>query len=65
MVTQFERDLQEAMAGRDEEVMSRREAEIERLIKEGEACRNTFRIQCIAQELVRLLDEYKRIIDSI
>ena len=60
-MTRFEKDLQEAMAGNEEEVLRRRRDEIERLIREGRACRNAFRMQCIAQEVARLQEELEKI----
>ena len=36
----------------------------ERLTREGKACRNGFRMQCIAQEVARLQREYNEI-DSL
>ena len=60
-MTRFEKDLQSALAGNEIEVLERRRAEIKQLIKEGKACRNGFRTQCIAQEVARLTREYNEI----
>ena len=60
-MTTFERDLKDALEGNEIEVLKRRKAEIERLTKEGMACRNGFRRQCIAQKLARLKREYTEI----
>lgn len=63
-MTRFERDLQDAKNGNEIEVLTRRKAEIERLTAEGKACKNSFRIKCIAQEVARLKAEYNKI-DSL
>lgn len=60
-MTRFERDFKDAKEGNEIEVLKRRKAEIERLTAEGKACRNGFRIQCIAQEVARLIAEYNKI----
>ena len=60
-MTRFEKDLKEALEGNEIEVLSRRKAEIKRLTKEGKSCKNAFRRQCIAQEVVRLTREYNKI----
>ena len=60
-MTRFERDLKEALEGNEIEVLKRRKAEINKLTAEGKACKNAFRRTCIAQEVVKLTDEYKRI----
>ena len=60
-MTTFERDFRDAQEGNEIEVLKRRKAEIERLTKEGKACKNGFRRQCIAQELERLIAEYRKI----
>ena len=63
-MTRFERDLQDAKNGNEIEVLTRRKVEIERLTAEGKACKNSFRIKCIAQEVARLKAEYNKI-DSL
>lgn len=63
-MTRFERDLQDAKSGNEIEVLTRRKAEIERLTAEGKACKNSFRIKCIAQAVARLKAEYNKI-DSL
>lgn len=63
-MTRFERDLKEALDGNEIEVLKRRKAEIEKLTAEGKACKNSFRRTCIAQEVVRLTTEYKRISEN-
>ena len=60
-MTRFEKDYRDALEGNEIEVLKRRKAEIERLIREGKVCRNGFRRQCIAQEVARLQEEYNRI----
>lgn len=60
-MSRFERDLKDALEGNEIEVLKRRKAEIEKLIKEGKACKNSFRRTCIAQEVVRLQREYNLI----
>ena len=46
-------------------VLKSRKAEIERLTKEGKACKNSFRRQCLAQEVARLTREYDAIDETI
>lgn len=60
-MTTFERDYMDAREGNEIEVLKRRKAEIERLIREGKACKNGFRRQCIAQEVAKLQREYNKI----
>lgn len=60
-MTRFEKDLKEALAGNEIEVLQRRKAEIERLTAEGKGCKNSFRRTCIAQEVVKLTREYREI----
>ena len=60
-MTKFERDLRDALAGNEIEVLTRRKAEIEKLTEEGKACKNGFRRQCIAQEVAKLTREYNEI----
>ena len=60
-MTTFERDYKDAQEGNEIEVLKRRKAEIERLVREGKACKNGFRRQCIAQEVIRLQKEYDKI----
>ena len=60
-MTRFEKDLKDALEGNEIEVLKRRKAEIERLIREGKACKNGFRRKCIAQEVARLQQEYNKI----
>ena len=60
-MTRFERDLREARNGYASLILRERKAEIERLTKEGRACKNAFRRECIAQEVVRLTREYNEI----
>ena len=62
-MTRFERDLVEIRNGDECSVLSRRKSEIERLTKEGKACKNKFRMRCIAQEVARLKREYE-VLDS-
>jgi hypothetical protein len=60
-MTTFERDYKDALEGNEIEVLKRRKAEIERLIREGKACKNGFRRQCIVQEVAKLQQEYNKI----
>ena len=60
-MTRFEKDLQEALNGNEIEVLKRRRNEIEKLTTEGKACKNGFRLTCIAQEVARLTKEYNKI----
>ena len=60
-MTRFERDLRDAQKGNGIEVLTKRKAELDRLWKEGKACKNGFRKQCIAQEYTRLKAEYDKI----
>ena len=64
MMTRLERDRKDALEGNEIEVLKRRKAEIEQLTREGKACKNGFRRQCIAQEVARLTREYNEI-DSL
>ena len=57
-MTKIDKDMLEALDGNVTEVLKRRKAEIERLTKEGRGCKNSFRRQCIAQEVARLTAEY-------
>ena len=61
MMTRFERDFKDAIEGNEIEVLKNRKAEIERLISEGKACKNSFRRTRIAQEVARLTAEYNKI----
>ncbi len=63
-MTRFEKDLNEAKNGNEIEVLTRRKAELDRLWKEGKACKNGFRRSCLAQEFARLKKEYEAI-DSL
>lgn len=60
-MTRFEKDLKAAQEGNEIEVLTKRKAELDRLDKEGRACKNSFRKQCIAQEYTRLKAEYDKI----
>ena len=64
-MTRFEKDMQEALTGNATMVLKSRKAEIERLTKEGKACKNSFRRQCLAQEVARLTREYDAIDETI
>ena len=64
-MTRFEKDMQEALSGNATEILKSRKAELERLTREGKSCRNSFRRQCIAQEVVRLQHEYNAIDEMI
>ena len=60
-MTRFEKDFKAAQEGNQIEVLTKRKAELDRLDKEGKACKNSFRKQCIAQEYTRLKAEYDKI----
>ena len=63
-MTRFERDLKDALEGNEIEVLTRRKAEIEKLTAEGKACKNSFRRTCIAQEVAKLTEEYRKISEN-
>ena len=60
-MTRFERDLKDAKEGNEIEVITKRKAEIAKLIKEGKACKNSFRRECISQEVTKLQHELNQI----
>ena len=60
-MTRFEKDLLEAKNGNATIILKERKAELDRMTKEGKACKNKFRMQCIAQEVARLTKEYNEI----
>ena len=60
-MTTLEKDMREALEGNEKEVLLRRKAEIKRLTLEGKGCKNGFRRQCIAQQVVKLEAEYRQI----
>ncbi len=60
-MTRFEKDLKDALEGNEIEVLTKRKAELDRLEREGKACKNAFRRQCIAQDFCRLKKEYEQI----
>ena len=64
-MTRFEIDLKEARDGDAIIILRERKEEIERLIKEGKACKNGFRRQYLAQEVVRLTREYNKIAELV
>lgn len=64
-MTRFERDYKDALNGNETEVLRRRKAELEALIKEGKGCKNDFRRLCIAQEVVKLQKEYEAISELV
>lgn len=64
-MTRFEKDMQEALNDNATEILKSRKAEIERLTSEGKSCKNSFRRQCIAQEVARLTREYNAIDELI
>jgi len=63
-MTRFEKDLKDALAGNEVEVLTRRKAEIDKLTAEGKARKNAFRHTCIAQEIARLTREYNAISEN-
>ena len=60
-MTRFEQDIEAAENGFELTVLMERKAEIDRLNKEGRACKNKYRQMCIAQDLHRLIAEYEYI----
>lgn len=60
-MTRFEKDLLDAKNRNEIEVLSKRKAEPERIEKQGKACKNGFKRQCLAQEYARLKAEYDKI----
>ena len=60
-MTRFERDYKDAEEGNGIEVITKRRAEIEKLTHEGKSCKKSFRRTCIAQDVVRLKTELKKI----
>ncbi|MBD5113569.1 MAG: hypothetical protein HDT42_13710 [Ruminococcaceae bacterium] len=60
-MTRFEKDLKDALEGNEIEVLTKRMAELDKLEREGKACKNAFRRQCIAQDFCRLKREYEEI----
>ena len=60
-MTRFERDLKDAKEGNEIEVITKRKAEIAKLTKEGKAYKNSFRRECIAQEVTKLQHELNQI----
>ena len=60
-MTRFERDFKDAQEGNEMEVITKRRAEIEKLNHEGKCCKSSFRRTCIAQDVVRLKAELKKI----
>ena len=63
-MTRFERDLKDALEGNEIEVLTRRKAEIKKLTAEGKACKNAFRRTCLAQEVAKLTEEYRKISEN-
>jgi len=63
-MTRFDKDLKAAQEGNGIEVLTKRKEELDKLYKEGGACKNSFRRQCIAQDYARLKAEYEKI-DSL
>lgn len=61
MMTRFERDFKAAQEGNEIEILTKMKAELDRLYKEGKACKNSFKKQCIAQEYTKLKAEYDKI----
>ena len=65
-LTRFEKDYEAVMEeNNEEEIITRRQEEINRLRKEGRACKNKFRLRCIAQDLVKREKELKILVDLI
>ena len=60
-MTTLEKDMREVLEGNEKEVLLRRKAQIKRLTLEGKGCKNGFRRQCIAQQVVKLEAEYHQI----
>lgn len=64
-MTRFERDYNSCMNGEGVVVLKERKAELDRLWKQGRECRNSFRMQCIAQEYGRRLAEYEELCELV
>ncbi len=60
-MTRFEKDLRDALAGAEQEVITERRKEIKSLERELGYCKNGFRCQCIFQELTKRRNELARI----
>lgn len=60
-MTKFERDMYDALNGNATEILKKRQTEIKNLTAEGKVCKNKFRMTCIAQEIIRLTNEYNAI----
>ena len=64
-MTRFEKDLIETREGDGIIILRERKEEIERLTREGKACKNAFRRKYLAQEVVRLKEEYDEISELV
>lgn len=62
-MTRFQRDMEAALAGDEQRVLTERKAEIQKLMHEVKTVKNKFRQMCIAQDIARLKAEYE-VIDS-
>jgi hypothetical protein len=61
MKTRFEKDYEEAKHGNGIEILSSRKTQLEVLRRQFKSCRNTFKRDCLKQEITRLEEEYKKI----
>lgn len=64
-MTTFKRDLQAAIDGDYQEVITRRRNELKAIDREGRICKNKFRMECLAQDYRRLSRELDAIIEAV
>lgn len=60
-MTRFERDMKDAFAGDEREIITERRKAIKSLEKELGYCKNGFRSQCLFQEITKLRHELAQI----
>lgn len=60
-MTRFEKDLRDALAGAEREIIMERRKKIKALEKELGYCKNGFRAQCIFQDLTKQRNELAKI----
>ena len=66
-MTRFEREYREVEQdpGMGIVILKERKAELEEIEKEGKACKNAFRRECLAQEYVKLKREYDELSELV
>lgn len=62
-MTSFEKDYQDAKEGNGIEVLKKRKKQLQELDKKLRYCNNSFRSECIMQEIERKQKEYQKIDD--